>query len=158
MHDGHRARRPAVIAPLLALFAMLAASPARAVGEGEGQDASPGILTMGGLYLFYNEQAPLSFVSPVPSELPRERVELGEVAGRSCQHGLSIPTALSFRATNVSGAAGNGGYFKALESIRKAHPGIAGIYDVRTDLRSLSILGLYRRLCVEIVARGYARK
>lgn len=157
MHARHRSSGSALILAFLAVA--LAASAARAAGEEDGQNAHPGILTVGGFYLFYNEQAPLSFVTMVPHEAPQDRVELGEVSGRSCQHGASVPTSLSLNATSISAAAGNGGYFKALDNIRKAHANLAGIYDVRADLRTFSILrGVYQRLCVEVVARGFALK
>lgn len=142
---------------LLAL-ALASAAPRALAAGAQTQNASPGILTVGGFYLFYNETAPLSFVPSVASELPKNRVELGEVSGSSCQHGVSIPTSLSLHATDISAAAGNGGYFKAIQNIRLAHPGMAGIYDVRADQRSLSILGVYRRLCIDVVARAFALK
>ncbi len=139
-------------------FVALGAGRALAAGEQSGQNAHPGVLTVGGLYLFYDETAPLSFVTAVAHELARNRVELGEVSGSSCQHGVSVPTSPSLNATNISAAAGNGGYFKTLTQIHLAHPNLAGIYDVRVDQRSLSILGVYKRLCIDVVARGFALK
>ena len=75
--------------------------------------------------------------------------------GNSCQHGLSIPVTASIRPTTVSGAAGNGGYNKTLAGILKARPDLAGIYDVKVDVHTISILGFYRRTCTEILARGF---
>ena len=33
---------------------------------------------------------------------------------------------------------------------------MAGLYDVRTDLRIFSLLGIYRKLCTEVTARAFA--
>ena len=44
----------------------------------------------------------------------------------------------------------------SMEQIKKASPDMAGLYDVRTDLRIFSILGIYRKLCTEVTARAFA--
>ena len=81
---------------------------------------------------------------------------LGTVKGVSCQHGLSIPTAAQFRATSVTGGYGDGSFKKALAQIKEKNPDMAGLYDVRTDMRIFSILGVYRKLCTEVTARAFA--
>jgi hypothetical protein len=68
---------------------------------------------------------------------------------------LAIPISTSILSTTVSGAAGNGGYNKTLAGLLKARPDLAGIYDVKVDVQTLSILGFYRRSCTEILARGF---
>lgn len=135
-----------------ALALLLAALPACAQ---EGSEARPALVPAGGLLLFYNSQGPLSFVTMTLRDLPPGAVLAGEVKSRGCQHGLSIPIAANIRATSLSGAAGDGGYFKALRALKKERPELAGIYDVKVDLHLVSILGIYRRLCTEILARGF---
>ena len=136
------------------LAAALLAVPAVRAQE-EGTTAQPGLINPGGLIVFYASEGPLSFQTLTPGELPPGARDAGEVRGRSCQYGLAIPVAASIRPTTVSGAAGNGGYDKTLASILKARPDLAGIYDVKVDVQTLSILGFYRRICTEILARGF---
>ncbi len=133
--------------------ALLAASSVRA--QEEGTMARPGLISPGGLVVFYASEGPLSFQTLTPGELPAGARDAGEVRGRSCQHGLSIPVTASIRPTTVSGAAGNGGYNKTFVGILKVRPDLAGIYDVKVDVQTFSILGFYRRICTEILARGY---
>ncbi|MBI5240406.1 MAG: hypothetical protein HY926_08025 [Elusimicrobia bacterium] len=135
------------------LAVLLAAPPARA--QEDGTSARPGLIKPGGLTLFYNSEGPLSFATPTPGDLPPGAKDAGEVRGRTCQHGLSIPVTASIRPTTVSGAAGNGGYQKTLAAMLKDRPDLAGIYDVKVDIQTLSILGFYRRVCTEILARGF---
>ena len=142
---------------LLAAAALaLAAGPCLAEGEGSQSDAMPTMQTTGGLVLYYNSTGPMSFLSMTPRDVPAGARLLPEVRGVDCQRGLSIPTAISINATNVSGVYGDGGYVKAFEKIRKAHPEIAGIYDVRVDLEVFSILGFYRSTCTIVTARAFA--
>lgn len=143
--------------PLPAVLLCALASFAAAAGEEDGDEAVPGLIPAGGITVFYKSEGPLSFVTMTPKDVPAGARQLGLVKGVSCQHGLSIPLAANIRATNVSGGYGDGSFRKALERIKKEHPETAGIYDVRTDLRIFSFLGLYRRLCTEVTARAFAR-
>jgi len=136
------------------LLAALAAAPG-AWAQEDGTTASPGLIQPGGLVVFYASEGPLSFPTLTPGELPPGARDAGEVRGRTCQHGLAIPVTASIRPTTVSGAAGNGGYSKTLSLILKARPDLAGIYDVKVDVQTLSLLGFYRRNCTEILARGF---
>lgn len=144
-------RRLLAVALLLGL-----ATSAFARGEGEEDDAVPGLIPAGGIMLFYKSQGPLSFVTMTPKDRPAGARELGTVKGVSCQHGLSVPIAAQFRATSVTGGYGDGSFRKALEQIKKATPEVAGLYDVRSDLRVFSLLGIYRKLCTEVTARAFA--
>lgn len=137
---------------LLLALALLAA-PARAQDEGDGTQSVPGLISTGGYVLFYNAEGPLSFITE--GRRPAGSVALGEVTGKSCQHGLSIPISLSLRSQSVSGAAGDGGYRKTLSQLKKDHPELKGIYDVKVDTQQMTILGVYRRRCTIITARGY---
>lgn len=139
------------------VFLAASATYAAASGEGDGDDAVPNMIPSGGIMLFYKSEGPLSFVTMTPKDVPADARQLGTVKGVSCQHGLSIPIAANIRATNVTGGYGDGSFKKALAQIKKEHPDVAGIYDVRTDLRIFSFLGLYRKLCTEVTARAFAR-
>lgn len=142
---------------LALLLAALLAGPAAARGENEDDQALPSLLRPGGLLLFQSSTAPMSFVAMTPRDVPENARELGELRSVSCQRGLSVPIAANLRATSVSSAYGDGGYAKAFESMKKAHPELDGIYDVRVDLSVFSVLGgLYRSLCTHITARAYA--
>ncbi len=136
---------------LLSLF--LAAAPARAQDEGDGSQNIPGLISVGGYLLYYNSEGPLALVSETSK--PKNSADLGEVTGRSCQHGLSIPISASLRGQSISGAGGDGGYRKTLIEIKRAHPDLAGIYDVKVDMAQMTILGIYYRFCTIITARGY---
>lgn len=142
---------------LLAAVLVLALAPwASARGDGDEDDAVPGLIPAGGLMIFYKSEGPLSFVTMTAKDRPAGARELGTVRGVSCQHGLSVPIAAQLRATSISGGYGDGSFKKALEQIKKASPDMAGLYDVRTDLRIFSILGIYRKLCTEVTARAFA--
>ena len=142
---------------LLAVVLLAALAPfAAATGEEDGDEAVPGLIPAGGIMIFYKSEGPLSFVTMTPRDVPADARQLGTVKGVSCQHGLSIPIAANIRATNVTGGYGDGSFKKALAQIKKEHPDMAGIYDVRTDLRIFSFLGLYRKLCTEVTARAFA--
>ncbi len=135
-----------------ALLVILAAAPR---AEKPTYRAKSGVLVMGGFLVFHDTEGPLSFVSLTHSELPTDAQKIGPVFGKGCQHGLSIPLSASFDSTKISGAAGKGGARKALKKIREKHGEIRGLYDVKVDTHITSILGLYRRQCVEIHARAF---
>jgi len=139
-----------------AVLLVALASSAAARGEGDEETATPGLIPPGNFVLFYDTEGPLSFVTMTPRERPKGARELGLVKGSSCQHGLSVPITADVRGTSITGAIGNGGYSKALADIKKSKPDVAGIYDVRTDMRVFSILGIYRKLCTEVTARAFA--
>lgn len=142
---------------LLAALLISALSPVvRASGENDGEAASPGLIPSGNFTIFYKTEGPLSFVTMTPKDRPKGAQELGTVKGSSCQHGLSVPISADVRGTSISGAYGDGGFGKALAQIKKEKPEVAGIYDVRTDMRVFSILGIYKKLCTEVTARAFA--
>jgi len=143
---------------ILSVILLAALAPfAAATGEEDGDQAVPSLIPSGGIMIFYKSEGPLSFVTMTPRDVPEGARRLGTVKGVSCQHGLSIPLAANIRATNVTSGYGDGSFRKALAQMKKEHPDLAGIYDVRTDLRVFSILGLYRKLCTEVTARAFAR-
>lgn len=121
-------------------------------------EADIGLIFVGGFILFYDSEGPLSYQTFTPRESPDSAVLLGEVAGASCQHGVSIP--IIFSATDrfsVSGAKGDGSFKKALSDLHLKHPLVEGVYDVKVDVHQLSILGIYKRDCTEVVAQGFRR-
>ena len=126
-----------------------------ASGENDEDTAVPALIPAGSFMLFYDSSGPLSFVAMTPKDKPVGAPELGLVHGVSCQYGLSIPISADVRGTSITGAIGNGSFVKAISEIKKARPEVAGIYDVRTDLRIFSILGIYRKLCTEVTARAF---
>ena len=135
------------------LFAL--ALPAFAQTELSSWEASPGMLRQSGLVIFFGTQGPLSYASLTPAGLPKGAVPIGEVKGESCQHGLSIPRGLGLRSTRLSAARGAGGFERALVDIRSRNRELRGVYDAKIDDHVVSILGIYRRLCTEITARGF---
>ena len=139
-----------------ALVALLAAASG-AVGEGDEDDADPGLQSPDGMFvLFYQSAGPLSFPSMTPKDVPEGVRKIREVKGRACQRGLSVPIAANFNATKISAYIGNGSYAKAIAQIKSEHPEVAGLYDVRTDVEVFSILGIYSSLCTEVAARAFA--
>jgi hypothetical protein len=140
---------------LAAALSALMAAPCAAIGEGDEDDAVPGLQPTNGFVLFYDDTAPMSFVAMTPRDVPEGALKIREVRGVSCQRGLSIPLAASLTSTSVSGNMGDGGYAKAIAQIRKAHPEVSGIYDVRADLQDFSLFGLYRSLCTIVTARAF---
>lgn len=141
---------------LAAVLASALAAPARALGEGDEDDAVPGLQSPSGLVLYYASSGPLSFVAMTPKDVPADAVKIREVRGRACQRGLAVPVAADFNATNISAYRGDGGYAKALARIKADHPEVVGIYDVRSDVEVFSVLGIYRSRCTVVTARAFA--
>lgn len=136
------------------LILFLSAPAARA--QDDGYLARPALLNPGGFVIYMNSDSPLSFLTMTPKEIPPDaEILLGDVKGRSCQHGLSIPLGIPFTSPKISGAKGKGGYEKALKDLHEKYPGIRGIFDVKIDTHILSILGIYKRTCTEILARAF---
>jgi hypothetical protein len=141
---------------LAAALVALLAGTCRAFGEGDDDDAVPGLQPASGMVLFYDSSGPLSFPSMTPRDVPEGVRRIREVKGRACQRGLAVPIAANINATNISAYLGNGSYAKAMAEIKKKNPEVIGLYDVRTDVEVFSILGFYRSLCTEVTARAFA--
>ncbi|HVC08944.1 MAG TPA: hypothetical protein VNH15_03285 [Elusimicrobiota bacterium] len=138
---------------LWGLVVCLTARPAAA----QTYTAHPHIISLKTLTVFYHVTGPLSTLPMTRRDLPPDAVDLGEVRGRSCQREVNIPTSASLQATTITAAEGNGSYQKIIEQIRKKHPNLAGIYDVKTDIHNFSVFfGVYSSECTQILARGYA--
>ena len=141
---------------LAAALATAAAGPCAAAGEGDDDFALPSMQATSWLTPYYNSTGPMSFLSMTPKDVPAGARLIPEVRGVSCQRGLSIPTTASVQATDVNFVYGDGGYVKCVRRIMKAHPDVAGIYDVRVDLEIFSILGIYKSTCTIVTARAFA--
>ena len=140
----------------LLLLIFFLTSPA--FGDWEDADARPALIRPGGIVLFMNARAPLSFETLSQNQIPVDAVDAGIVTCQSCQHGVSVPVTPptgTSRGTSVSGAGGNCGFERALANLKKIRPDVRGIYDVKIDYHRISVLGIYRRLCIEITARGF---
>lgn len=143
---------------LLALLLALApAARAQTMSEEEGS-ADWGLVSAGTIVLFYDTKGAAAYVAMTRRELPPDAEVLpGEVYGRGCQYSLSIPlgSPLNRSSQSVSAARGRAGYGKALDEIRLRNPGLRGIWDVKLDDHTLSVLGFFRRVCTEVTARGF---
>jgi len=139
---------------LAAAFALAAAAPCAAQDD-EGT-AFPTMQTTSWLTPFYDATGPMSYVAMTPKDVPAGARLIPEVRGEYCQHGLAIPTTLSAQATDINLVYGDGGFVKSVRKIIEAHPDVAGIYDVRVDLRIFSILGIYKKTCTIVTARAFA--
>ena len=117
--------------------------------------ASPSLVAPSGYFLVYDVQGTLSFEPSTRWNLPKDIKDAGAVSGQSCAYALSIPLSLALSSSKISGAYGENGYNKALKSILKVDPNIAGIYDVKVDRHTISVLGVFTRSCLELSARAF---
>lgn len=141
----------------LIVIPMLFSSLVVFADEPEGYEANPDLINVDGYVVFFNAQGPLSYLSATSGEIPAGATRMGNVHGQSCQHALSLPLSADLRtqSAKAGGALGDGGYQQAFEKIKKDHPDITGIYDVRVDMHEVRILSVYSKLCTEITARGF---
>lgn len=125
--------------------------------ERAAYETNPNLIRMGGYMLFFNSRGPLSYSTLNKSDLPSGSMDLGIVKCESCQYGLSIPifTSAGSRSSSISGAQGDGSFKKALANLQVQRPELRGIYDVKVDLHQINILGIYKKLCTEVSARGF---
>lgn len=112
---------------------------------------------VGDAVLLYQDSAgPLSYRADARIAGPARPVN-----GRACQSALTLPVVLLWGAVRggslanapgfVGAGWGDGGYIKAATEARASIPA-AHLVDVRADLRTTVILGLWRRQCVELSA------
>ena len=122
----------------------------------EGERVRPTLMPTGGFVLFYGGSGPMSYITPTPRDVPKGARMLGEVQGEGCQWGIFIPLQLSLRPEGVSSVFGNAGFVKALGEIRQKHPDLDGLFDMKIDRHTFSILSIYNRACTEVIARGFS--
>jgi hypothetical protein len=120
----------------------------------------PGAIPLPPLVLYQDSVGPLSYrAQPVGSAPARE------VRGEACQSALTLPVGLVWAAIKagntayatafLSGGWGEGGYAEALSSALKDAPN-ARLVNVRADLHTRIILGIWRQQCVRLVASAIA--
>ncbi|MBI2118319.1 MAG: hypothetical protein HYT97_01680 [Elusimicrobia bacterium] len=147
-----------MIHKLIAILFLAFLNAPELFAEKASYEARAGMISSGGFVLFYNSRGPLSYNTLSPGELPKESMDLGEVQCKSCQHAISIPFISSLigqKSSSVSGALGDGSFKKALSNLLGQRPELRGIYDVKIDIQKVNILGIYRKLCTEVTARGF---
>jgi hypothetical protein len=136
-----------------ALLFLLTTSSVRA-GAQESYEARSGLLQLEGLVVFFSGAGPLSYVTMTARDVPADAVRIGSVAGRGCQFGVSTPF-MGTGTPQLSGGGGEGGFARAVEDIRRRHPDLRGIYDVKVDDHVMSILTVFQRQCTEVAAQGF---
>ena len=120
------------------------------VGQGAGVIALPPLV------VYQNSVGPLSYRSPAVGAASAR-----EVRGESCQRALTLPVGLVWAAVKAGNAAyapaylsggwGEGGYAEAMSSAQRSAPN-AHLTDVRADMNTRIILGIWREQCVRVVA------
>lgn len=144
-------RGPGALAGLVGIWA----AALGVTSAGAQTEAESGLMTLGGFVVLFAAEGPLSYATATPRDVPADAVRVGTVRGRSCQYGLSVPVAGGISGTRLSGAVGDGGYEAALRDLQARQPALRGIYDVKVDEHSRSVLTVYRQLCVEVTAEGF---
>jgi hypothetical protein len=115
-----------------------------------------GLSSAGAVLLVQDSTGPLSYRAALAAPGPARPVR-----GAACQSAITLPFGLilaAFESGNPANAAafvgagwGDGGYERALAAAAAAAPG-ARLADVRADLRTRIVLGIWRQQCVEVVA------
>jgi hypothetical protein len=148
------------VAALAAVFALGGRALAQSGPFGQANQgwyaARPTLIQPGSYFVvFYQAQGGLSYLPLQGKDLPKEAVDLGSFREKTCQYGLSIPTSIAYNATKISMAMGEGDYFKTLAKMRRKHPELAGLFDIKADQQTTVVLGIFSRECMVIDARGF---
>jgi hypothetical protein len=116
----------------------------------------PGAISLPPLVAYQSSSGPLSYRAAVA-----EPGGLRAVHGEACQSAITLPVGLvwaAFTSGNtalaagfLSGGWGSGGYVEAVADALSDAPG-ARLVDVRADLQTKIILGIWRQQCVRITA------
>jgi hypothetical protein len=116
----------------------------------------PGAMALPPLVAYQDSRGPLSYRAAVSDEQG-----LREVSGVACQSGLMLPVALVWSAIesgNVAAAPaflsagwGEGDYAAAAAKALASSPGMR-LVNVRADLQTRIILGVWRQQCVRVTA------
>jgi hypothetical protein len=120
------------------------------VGNGTGAVSLPAIVG------YQDSLGPLSYRSPSVGPASDR-----EVRGEACQSAVTLPFGLVWAAIKAGNPAfapaflgvawGEGGYAQALSAALKSAPN-ARVVNVRADLNTKIILGIWRQQCVRLVA------
>jgi hypothetical protein len=118
----------------------------------------PGAIALPPLVVYQNSVGPLSYRSEAAGE---GLAPVREVRGEACQSALTLPVGLVVAAIKsgntalatafLSGGWGEGGYAEAVSSASRSAPN-ARLVNVRADLNTRIILGIWRQQCVRVVA------
>lgn len=116
----------------------------------------PGAMQLPPLAVYQDSSGPLSYRSTVA-----QPGTLREVHGESCQSAITLPVGLVWAAIEsgnaarapafVSGGWGAGGYAEAVANALATTPG-ARLVNVRADMQTKIILGIWRQQCVRVAA------
>jgi hypothetical protein len=150
----------APIMPCLAALACWLAGCAPLLGQTRDPayqgNGSSRLHTAGSTLVYQDTVDPLSYRSS-PGALAK-RVP---VRGEACQSALTLPFGLlvaAFEAGNTAAAPaflgagwGDGGYAKAVSAASASAPGTR-LVDVRADLHTTIVLGVWRQQCVQVTA------
>jgi hypothetical protein len=116
----------------------------------------PGAMVLPPFVVYQDSRGPLSYraAAPAPGTLP-------EVRGEACQSAITLPVGLvwaAFKAGSTArapgflgGGWGAGGYAEAVSRALASTPN-ARLVDVRADLQTRIILGVWRQQCVRVTA------
>jgi hypothetical protein len=118
----------------------------------------PGAILLPPIVVYQDSSGPLSYRAPLGSEgTPRE------VRGEACQSSLTLPVGLVWAAiksgsparapASLSGGWGEGDYSTAWSRALAGAPGMR-LSNVRADLRTRIILGVWRQQCVQITGEA----
>jgi hypothetical protein len=115
------------------------------------------LMTPGSYFIaFYQTKGALSYQPMDGKDLPANIIDAGTFQDKSCQFGISVPISpLAVNSAKISAHFGDGTYFKTLRKIRKKHPELAGLFDIKADLQTVSVLGIFAKECVIVAARGF---
>lgn len=122
----------------------------------EADDALPFVGEGGALMVYQDSAGPLSYASVTGRDV-QQAAPLQRVKGRACQHAVRIPviapaTAMSNLPASLAVSVADGTYAEAVADARRGLPQDALLFDVRSDLNILMVLGIYERRCVLIDA------
>ena len=116
----------------------------------------PGAIPLPPLVAYQSSSGPLSYRAAAA-----EPGGLRAVRGEACQSAITLPVGLVWAAVKsgntalapafLSGGWGEGGYAEAVSNALADTPG-ARLVDVRADLQTKIILGIWRQQCVRITA------
>jgi len=119
-------------------------------------NGSGGLYSAGSTLIFQDSAGPLSYRSTGKGSGPGRPVR-----GEACQSAITLPFGLLWAAVDAGSLANapaflgvgwrDGGYGKAVASANASAPG-SQLIDVRADLHTKIVLGIWRQQCVEVTA------
>ena len=145
----------------IALVSLLLTGCMSGLGAGATYQADARLLSLAPAVVFQGSAGPLSYHAATGRDGQR-LVPTARVRGSACQRGIQIPLLGIITAAggetkqgapgSLSVGWGDGTYQAAIDDLRQRMPREAILYDVRADLKQLSILTVYREQCVNIDA------